>query len=521
MSRPISHRRLPPTEAEGKEGGYTLALTALLLVPIMLIAALAVDVGSWYVEAQEVQRAADAAALAGVTFMPDYYDDAVAKARETAAKNGYTHGTNGVTVDAVPVPGNRRRLKVTITDPNVRTYFGIVSKEKITVARAATAEYVLPVPLGSPRNYLGTGNLGLDTATFDPEYLWASVNGYCTGKEQGDQKASFYQLSPNCSGTVNGDYSDVNYSYTIELPSTRTYNTDVILFDGNYRDSGSSAADSNPGSQSQSPMKTRFTLHQADPTPLDDTDNPTMESLNACSSSGTGHEGTMTFQPGTTDSGYTFNPNSTNFTSASWWQLCRIPQNAPGGRYILEVSNQDGIGALDLTKGANNFGIAATPSSPQRLCDARTDTTCPKVYANQHLSVRAAATSSTANFFLSDIGPEHKGKKVVITLWDPAEGGESIRVRRPTGTNTWTNQTFDWTSTNGTRPGATNATSIDVTGTAFTNHMITISFTLPTTYAPPTDNEWWQIGYTFGGTGVTDRTTWSVSIVGDPVHLVG
>ncbi|MFI5393696.1 MAG: hypothetical protein ACHQY1_08170, partial [Myxococcota bacterium] len=241
-----------------------------------------------------------------------------------------------------------------------------------------------------------------------------------------------------------------------------------------------------------------------------------------CSSTGTGHEGTMTFQPGTTDAGYTFNPNSANFTSGSWWQLCRIPQTAPGGRYILEVSNQDGIGALDLTKGANNFGIAATPSSPQRLCDARTDTTCPKVYANQHLSVRAAASSSTANFFLSDIGPEHKGKKVVITLWDPAEGGESIRVRRPTGTNTWTNQTFDWTSTNGTRPGASNATSIDVTGTVFTNHMITISFTLPTTYAPPTDNEWWQIGYTFSGTvPVTDRTTWSVSIVGDPVHLVG
>ena len=91
---------------------------------------------------------------------------------------------------------------MTITDPKVRTYFGVVTKDKITVARAAMAEYVLPVPLGSPRNYLGTGNLGKDTATFDPEYLWASVNGYCTGKEQGDQKASFYQLSPNCSGAA-------------------------------------------------------------------------------------------------------------------------------------------------------------------------------------------------------------------------------------------------------------------------------------------------------------------------------
>ena len=522
MTRPLSHRRIA-AEPDKREGGYTLAMTAILLVPLMLLAALAVDVGSWYVKAQEIQRAADAAALAGVPFMPDFFDDAQTKARDTAAKNGFTHGVNGVTVAVAPVPGNRRRLRVTITDPRVRSYFGAVVKDKISIEREATAEYVLPVPLGSPRNYLGTGDLGIDTSSFDPEYLWASVNGYCTGKEQGDQKASFYLLSPNCNGAVNDEYSDVNYSYTIELPSTRTYNTDVIIYDGNYRDSGSGADDSNPstnGSQNQPAMKTKFTLHQVDPTPLDDTDNPTMESLNACTSTGTGHEGTMTFQPNTTNSGYTFNPSSSNFTSASWWQLCRIPNTAPGGRYILEVKNQSGA-ALELTRGANNFGIAATPSSPQRLCDARTDTTCPKVYANQYLSVRAAATSSTANFFLSDIGPEHKGKKVIITLWDPAEGGETIRVRRPTATNTWAFQTFDWVSTNPLRPGANGVSSIDVTGNYFTKHLITISFTLPTTYVPPVDNEWWQMAYTFAANNVNDRTTWSVSIVGDPVHLVG
>jgi hypothetical protein len=274
-------------------------------------------------------------------------------------------------------------------------------------------------------------------------------------------------------------------------------------------------------------MKTTFTLHQVDPTPLDDTDNPTMESLNACSSSGTGHEGSMTFQPGTTDSGYTFNPNSSNFTSRSWWQLCRIPNTAPGGRYILEVKNQDLSGGLDLTRGSNNFGIAATPSSPQRLCDARTDATCPKVYANQSLSVRAAATSSTANFFLSDIGPEHKGKKVVITLWDPAEGGQLIKIRKPTGTNTWVDQTFDWKATsddpktNGTSGTGVTSIALNDTTMNFTGELVTISFTLPTTYAPPTDNEWWQIAYTFRDNDVSDRTTWSVSIIGDPVHLVG
>ena len=118
------------------------------------------------------------------------------KARETAAKNGYTHGVNGVTVDVAPVQGNRRRLKVTITDPRVRTYFGVDHEGHRSRSRGqAMAEYVLPVPLGSPRNYLGTGNLGKSTrARFDPEYLWASVNGYCTGKEQGDQQGVVLQV---------------------------------------------------------------------------------------------------------------------------------------------------------------------------------------------------------------------------------------------------------------------------------------------------------------------------------------
>jgi hypothetical protein len=525
MTRPIAHRRVAG-EPSRREGGYTMAMTAILLVPMMLMAALAVDVGSWYVEAQQIQRAADAAALAGVTFMPDHFSDAQDKAREVAAKNGYVNGTNDVTVTASPVPGNRRRLKLTITNPHVRTFVGSIVTKEISITRSAIAEYVVPVPLGSPRNYLGTGTLGIAASGFTPEYLWASINGYCTGKEQGDQRASFYLLSPNCSGATNDDYTDTNYQYSIELPATRSYNTDVIIYDGNYRDSYSGADDQNPGGQNQASMNTTFTLYQPDATILDDTDNPRMDTVTtgACSSA-SGHKGTKTFAPNTTDGGYTFNPNSSQFSSNSnWWLLCTIPNNAPGGRYLLRVSNQDEVGGIDLTKGANNFGIVATPSSPQRLCDSRTDTTCPKVYANDYLSVRAAAAGSIANFFLSDIGPEHKGKKVIITLWDPAEGGDYIKIRKPIGTNSWTDQTFDWTSDNSNRPGANGVTSIDVSQTgsnSFTGHMITISFTLPTNYTPPTDNEWWQIQYAFQGSNVSDRTTWSVSIQGDPVHLVG
>ena len=42
-------------------------------------------------------------------------------------------------------------------------------------------------------------------------------------------------------------------------------------------------------------------------------------------------------------------------------------------------------------------------------------------------------TSSTAEFFLAQVGPEHAGKSMVVTLWDPAEGGKTLRIQRPTG----------------------------------------------------------------------------------------
>src|SRR3712207_6939095 len=34
-------------------------------------------------------------------------------------------------------------------------------------------------------------------------------------------------------------------------------------------------------------------------------------------------------------------------------------------------------------------------------------------------------------------------------------------------------------------------------------------------YDPPSTNSWWKIKYSFNSGSVTDRTTWSVSIVGE------
>ncbi len=80
-------------------------------------------------------------------------------ARAEAAKNGYTHGVGGYTVTPVPDPSNDRRLMVNITGP-VGTYFArIVGINSFQASRDAKADFVLPVPMGSPENYYGVGYL--------------------------------------------------------------------------------------------------------------------------------------------------------------------------------------------------------------------------------------------------------------------------------------------------------------------------------------------------------------------------
>jgi Flp pilus assembly protein TadG len=537
--------------AAGDDGGYVLPLLALMLVPLLVATAFAVDLGAWYAQGNRIQRAADAAALAGVVWAADEANptkwDTVA--RETATKNGFTNGVNGVTVTTQKL--SQSQIRVTIGGPANQYFSSLVYKGQ-RLNRAATAEYVLPVPLGSPRNAIGTGGLGTGASgtAYEPERLWMAISGYCTDRVQGDLIASRYfngTDNNNCTGSLNPLYSDTNYQYYIELPSSRSYNTDVILYHGNFVDNtdncGSGGYLSSPqpnefcpgGLDGQSAQPTTFTLYQPDGTPLDDNDNPLMSTVSSsspaqgCGSTSAGVNGTKTFNAldnSPTDSNYDFNPSSSNFTdtgstsNSGWWRICQIPSSAPGGRYILKVRNATTTsGAATAANGSNAFSIVATPSGTQKLCDARSDTTCPKVFAKDHMSVYARQ-GGAANFFLAEIGPEHAGKKVTVSLWDSAEGASELRIKRPTGTNTWTDQTFSYTSSCGTSgtagPSGDNVTSIS--SPSFNGCSLNITFSL-TSYNPPTDNRWWRVYYVYGS-DATDRTTWSVTISGDPVHLV-
>ena len=110
----MTTRRLGMTLApRDDERGVVLVWTAILMVVFLGFTAWSVDFWGAKREAARVQKAADAAALAGAVYMPENLNGiAFSTAKDIASRNGFTDGVNA-TVDVVP--GQQpNQLKVTI-----------------------------------------------------------------------------------------------------------------------------------------------------------------------------------------------------------------------------------------------------------------------------------------------------------------------------------------------------------------------------------------------------------------------
>lgn len=148
------------------------------IVLFFALCAVVVDVAFYWVNTLRVQRAADAAALAGAVYLPGDKTTAFNEAWASATQNGYTGG-GGVTVTPVQDTGDPRQLDVTIS-AGVPTFFArVVGFTSWPVSRTAKGVYVLPVPMGSPLAYYGVGNFSVNqTTTTTSNYTNASVPGY-------------------------------------------------------------------------------------------------------------------------------------------------------------------------------------------------------------------------------------------------------------------------------------------------------------------------------------------------------
>ena len=137
------------------ENGAVVVIVALSIVALMMVTALAIDVGSLYEERRHLQTVADAAALAGVQELPDDVNGAIEKAIEYALRCGVTINSSDVEVSSTLATNDT--IAVNAINPNAELYFarviGMSETQVVAYAKAivgAPEEYVGVVPWGVP-----------------------------------------------------------------------------------------------------------------------------------------------------------------------------------------------------------------------------------------------------------------------------------------------------------------------------------------------------------------------------------
>src|ERR1700694_2691698 len=188
---------MPRSSFDRDQRGQTIVITALMLTVLLGFFGLVADVGWLQINLVRAQRAADAAALAGAPYLPGNPAGAITAAQNEAIKNGFTNGVNGVVVSAAQDTINPNLMNVNVA-ANVGTFmarlFGINS---FRAAREARAEFILPVPMGSPQAYYGIYQLctigSTCTAVNDPggtaipsQGFWGAVITYGGNRSNGD-----------------------------------------------------------------------------------------------------------------------------------------------------------------------------------------------------------------------------------------------------------------------------------------------------------------------------------------------
>ena len=161
------HSPLPLADAVGSRG-QALPLFVLSIFVLLGFTAIVIDISWYWSNTLAIQRAADAAALAGAVQLPGSPAVGVQLALAEARKNGYDATAAGATCPVTPGSleicamqdtGNRRQMNVTITT-QVPTFFAqIFGIRTWSATLSAKAQFALPIPMGSPLNYYGVGCL--------------------------------------------------------------------------------------------------------------------------------------------------------------------------------------------------------------------------------------------------------------------------------------------------------------------------------------------------------------------------
>jgi len=516
--------------------GQTLVIVAIMLTALFGFTGLVADIAWYELNLVRIQRAADAAALAGVVYLPGNPSGAVSAAQNETAKNGFVNGVNGVTITAAPEPLIKAVLGVTITAP-VRTFFArLFGVASFTGRRNARAEFVLPVPMGSPEDYYGINALCRNSDTppncpqvpsatgsgnLAPLGFFGGVEARGTNRGDGDAYSTYYNGNP----VLNTGFDANGYSYIVDLP-VGTAGGSVYLFDPIFCATGGQTSTARrlgvgdywfPSGTGGIGITTVYNLWDMNGTPYATSDDILIAT-----------SGSLFANSNAADKGALYRGNSVyglNYFGASsadcqanpyhntWW---RLASGLTAGQYRMQAVTSSGA---NNEVAINGFGIQVTSTAG----------TGARVYGQSRMCAYIVI-NGTSVFYLAQVEAAHAGKILEIKLFDPGDiTNTTLKIRLPTTTG-FTYASFTWTATGSsggapTSGGPTTSLTTSSSSTNFYNNQwVTILVTIPATYTAPTPPGepgpgWWKIEYNTGTSG-QDITTWEVNVRGNPVHLI-
>ena len=525
--RPLQRLRRHLRGRLAEERGVALILITLLLVVFMGMAAFAIDLGWLYFNSLEIQHGADAGALAGVIYEPDDRPAAYTEAIGAARENGYVDGSLGgpdvvdptdFTEDPSAVE-NTHQLRVTVSS-DVSTFFmRVFGIDTVNITRTALAEYVLPLPLGSPDD-----NFGNDPAAGHWPNFWGNIHGYYTGRGMGDRYSSqcvSWQSGSGC--TPNPDARPSSGSGTPSAAGGYLYgvkvepgasNLTVDVFDGPFTRGGGDQwlVGDNPQGSSPGPT-TVFMLYGPDPTPADTTDGNELLCVETFAPrdpyadfNGDGSINNGDDQDGDGDLDFDdveIGLAATGGVASLWDRMCSGTNFDRGpGIYPLRV-----MVPPTGERGLNRWSMRANASGVS-----------PSIFGLGDMAIYANVDGTLGNtiFYLAEVEEVHAGKDLVVDLWDPgdASGNHSVRIIDPHGNTPG----CEYTSSNPSYGGTLGTCDIPTSGSRFNDHWIQVRIDLPAGYTCAADC-WWRIDYNYPAQ-TNDTTTWSARIDGNPVRLV-
>jgi Flp pilus assembly protein TadG len=544
------------------EDGIAAVWTALMMPVFLGIAALALDVGVWHLTAARLQKAADAAALAGVPYLPDRLDLAKAAALSSAAQNGYTNGVNGTSVSVAPVSDHPSQLKVTVST-TAPTIFGVaLGVSQVTLTRMSVADYTGPLQMGSPCNEYGqdpdpSPNAKRSAACNGVVGMWGQVYGAGEMKNDGDafQAAGCDSATDGCVSGTNVEYNPNGYYYRVHISQPLSGKLSIEAFDPMVVDVGAKCETIRSDGSATDLRRAKNKYHNAQSTPTADDryaggvnspfctgdyDGSTNYSQAVTTTTftvlgpSTVAGGAASFPPVCTSNfgGVNLNPsnpdalfNMLDKGSSSyddtlaqnfrqWVPLCTLDKVDPGD-YLIQVSTT----AAGNLPGQNSFSLRAFASSPA-------DNLNVSISGYGSMSAYANTPNGSTDFYLARLSDSARGKTLTVRLFDLGEGttsGSYLQVLPPDPVVNGTTLTT-FTGCTGQGPATVQSSCRVDFGGSFNGKWQTLKVPIPDTFSCAETVQlgcWVRLHLSYAsGSSPHDATSWQASLDGDPVRLV-